>query len=205
MLYTLSKGWSIDRSYLNFTNYQMSDFDNKLEACLAQDNSYIYNKLGIRMCIFASRRPVRRLCVRVLCTGEACVARVTLAVQEAVWCWQYSSRVVIPDLHLHHQRTPSSAHVSKQSISECVTYTQYLWYVTTFRVTFLSVTHHICMDVLCENRSSIQSPALMCSAILTKILLQVHILSNHSDCKFSIPFEVRHRHCFTPTVCVHMK
>ena len=41
--------------------------------------------------------------------------------------------------------------------------------VTTFRVTFLSVTHHVCTYhahtyVLCENRSSIQSLALMRSA-----------------------------------------
>ena len=37
-------------------------------------------KLGIRMPIFASRRPVCRLCMCVLCTGEACVACVTFAV-----------------------------------------------------------------------------------------------------------------------------
>jgi len=41
MLYTWSKGWSIDRSYPNFTNFQMSDIDNKLETCLVQDNSYV--------------------------------------------------------------------------------------------------------------------------------------------------------------------
>jgi len=40
----------------------------------------------------------------------------------------------------------------------------YVWYVTTFCVTFLSMTHHVRIYVLCENRSSIQSLVLMCSA-----------------------------------------
>jgi len=81
---------------------------------------------------------------------------------------RWPHRAIIPDLHLHHQRTPS-AHLSKLSIhvSECVTYGLYLWYVTTFHVTFLSVTHHVRTHVyirtyvLCENRSPIQSLALM--------------------------------------------
>ena len=55
-------------------------------------------------------------------------------------------------------------HPSESSISECVrlcdTHSLYLWYETTFRVTFLSVTHHVCTYVLCENRSSIQSLVL---------------------------------------------
>ena len=52
-------------------------------------------------------------------------------------------------------------------------YGLHLWCVTTFRVTFLSVTHHvrtyvrthIRTYVLCQNRSLIQSLALMRSAI----------------------------------------
>ena len=50
------------------------------------------------------------------------------------------------------------------------TYGLYLWpwvgdtYVTTFHMTFLSVTHHIRTYILCENRSSIQSISLMRSA-----------------------------------------
>jgi len=53
-------------------------------------------------------------------------------------------------------------------VSDCVKHiiTAYtVWYVTTFRVTFLSVTHHVRTYVLSENRSSIQSLALMRSAI----------------------------------------
>jgi len=58
------------------------------------------------------------------------------------------------------------------NVSDCVmhiimAYT--IWYVTTFRVTFLSVTHHVHTHirtyVLGENRSSIQSLALMHSAM----------------------------------------
>jgi len=66
-----------------------------------------------------------------------------------------------------------------------VTYGLYLVFMVCndIRVTFLSVTHHVGTYVhtyvrtyvLCENRSFIQSFVLMRSAILTKILLQVHI------------------------------
>jgi len=55
----------------------------------------------------------------------------------------------------------------------------YLWYATTFRVTFLSVTHghhvrtyvrtHVRTYILCENRASIQSLALMRSAIVLDV------------------------------------
>ena len=59
---------------------------------------------------------------------------------------QWPRRAIIPDLHLHRQRTPS-AHLSELSISECVTidythvfmpmvshmaYTYSIRYVTTF-------------------------------------------------------------------------
>ena len=65
--------------------------------------------------------PVRRLCARVIYSvyavpgaGEARVAHVTFAVGEAVWCFVASKLrwprcAIVPDLHLHHQRTPSSA------------------------------------------------------------------------------------------------
>jgi len=43
-------------------------------------------------------------------------------------------------------------------------------YVMTFCVTFLSVSHHIRMYVHFENRSSIQSLVLMCSANLLEVL-----------------------------------
>jgi len=62
-------------------------------------------------------------------------------------------RAVVPDLHLHRQRTPSSViYLSRAylNVSDCVTHTwprPRPWYVTTFRVTFLSVTHHIRMYV----------------------------------------------------------
>jgi len=58
--------------------------------------------------------------------------------------------------------------LSELSVSECdahMAYT-YAYGMTTFHLTFLSVTHHIRTYVLCETRSSIQSLALMCSAIM---------------------------------------
>ena len=52
-----------------------------------------------------------------------------------------------------------------------------LWYVTTFRVTFQSVTHHVRTHVrtyvLCENRSRIQSLALMRSAIKWACIIEL--------------------------------
>jgi len=77
---------------------------------------------------------------------------------------------------LLHRQYLSRAYLN---VSDCVTHISlhmaglYLWYATTFRVTFLSVTHHVRTYVrthartyvLCENRSPIQSLALMRSAI----------------------------------------
>jgi len=38
------------------------------------------------------------------------MAHVMFAVGEAVWCLaQWSCHAIVPDLHLHRQRTPSSA------------------------------------------------------------------------------------------------
>ena len=85
---------------------------------------------------------------------------------------QWPRCAIIPDLH--RQRTPSIVHdLFESSVSEyvrlCDAHMAYIclsyMYVTTFRVTFLNKTHHIRMHVrtyvLCENRSSIQSFALM--------------------------------------------
>ena len=133
--------------------------------------------LGIRMHIFASRQFADYARMSYVGAGEALVARVTFSVGEASCLvfvvskprWPHCA--VIPNLHLHRQRVLSSEHLSESSISECVrlcdahNYGLYLWYVMTFPVTFLSVTHHICTYILRENRSSIQSLALMCSAI----------------------------------------
>ena len=85
---------------------------------------------------------------------------------------QWPRCAIIPDLH--RQRTLSIVHdLFESSVSEyvrlCDAHMAYIclsyMYVTTFRVTFLNKTHHIRMHVrtyvLCENRSSIQSFALM--------------------------------------------
>ena len=100
-----------------------------------------------------------------------------------------SIQAAMPPLH-HHPRPPSPSpkntvvrDLSELSISECVrlcdahmAYT-YVWYITTFRITFLSVTHHVhtrtYIRILCENRSSIQSLSLMRSAISTQLCLFV--------------------------------
>ena len=117
-------------------------------------------------------------------TGESYMARVTFAVGQprtrrsclvlVVSELRWPRRAVIPSLHLHCQRMLSSAHLFESSISECVglcdarNYSLYhMVYVTLFRMTFLSVTHHVRMSyVLSENRSSIQSLTLMHSATI---------------------------------------
>ena len=100
-------------------------------------------------------------------------------------------RAVIPNLHLHHPWSTTSIWVEHtwmcQSVRPWVgcmyvmTFCVTFWmcqsvrpwvgcmYVTTFCVTFLSVSHHIRMYVHCENRSSIQSLALMRSATIVPI------------------------------------
>ena len=61
-------------------------------------------------------------------------------------------------------------HIRVEHIWMCQTvwrrYRLYLWYATTFLVTFLYVTHHLSTYVFCENRSSLQGLALMRSAII---------------------------------------
>ena len=100
-------------------------------------------------------------------------------------------RAVIPNLHLHHPWSTASIWVEHtwmcQSVRPWVgcmyvmTFCVTFWmcqsvrpwvgcmYVTTFCVTFLSVSHHIRTYVHCENRSSIQSLALMRSATIVPI------------------------------------
>ena len=128
------------------------------------------------MRIFASRQCADYAHASYAGSGEARVARVTFVVGVASCLVFVVSKprwprcAVIPDLHLHRQRTPSSAiYLSRAylSVSDCVTHIwpipsarPCLWYVTTFRVTFLSVTHHVRTHVrtyvLCENRSARQ-------------------------------------------------
>jgi len=135
------------------------------------------------MRIFASRQCAAYARSPYAGAGEARVARLVMF---AVGSLEASCLVFVvskprwprvPDLHLHRQKTPSSAiYLSRAylNVSDCVTHIwpvprPCLWYVSTFRVTFLSVTHHIRTyvrthvrtHVLCENRSSIQSLALM--------------------------------------------
>ena len=124
------------------------------------------------MRIFASRQCADYARASYAGAGEARVARVTFAVGEASCLVFVESKprwprcAVVPDLH--RQRMPSSAiYLSRAylSVSDCVTHIRpiylgatCLWYVTTFRVTFLSVTRHVRTYVLCENRSSISEP-----------------------------------------------
>ena len=70
-------------------------------------------------------------------------------------------------------KNSNQPHLPESNISECVrlcdVHMAYTWvghmYVTTFRMTFLSMTHHVRTYILCENRSLIQSLALMRSAM----------------------------------------
>ena len=88
--------------------------------------------------------PVRRLCAHGCSWG---VYSLVFVVSKPWW----PRRAVIPDLHLHRKEhhphislSWAYPNVSPQIIyAYGVTYSLYLWYVTTFRVTFLSVTHHI--------------------------------------------------------------
>ena len=117
--------------------------------------------LGIRMHIFASRQFADYARMSYVGAGEALVARVTFSVGEASCLvfvvskprWPHCA--VIPNLHLHRQRMPLSAiYLSRAylNMSDCVTHIwpisrPCLWYAMTFRVTFLSVTHHIHMYI----------------------------------------------------------
>ena len=130
--------------------------------------------LGICMCIFASCQCADYVCVSYAGAGAVCMACVTFTIGNrrsylvfVVSKPQWSYCANVPDLHLHRQRTRSTTSIE---ISECVrlcdAHMAYTYGVTTFRVTFLSMTHHVRMYVLCENRSSIQSLALMRLAII---------------------------------------
>ena len=121
--------------------------------------------------------PVHRLCADYACAsyagaGEARVARYVCCRRSClvfVASKQWWPRcTVVPDLRLHQKRMPRHPRSTtsiwvKQTVKR--TYGLHLWYVSTFHVTFPSVTHHVGTYVLCENRSLIQSLVLMCSAI----------------------------------------
>ena len=83
------------------------------------------------MRIFASRQCADYARASYAGAGEARVARVTFAVGEAsclvfvVSKPRWPRYAVVPDLHLHRQRTPSSAiYLSRAylSVSDCVTH-----------------------------------------------------------------------------------
>ena len=129
------------------------------------------------MRIFTSRQiRAQTTCARVLYmrpgAGEARVARVTIVVG-AVFSVCRTQAAMAPLKECCRLRSISESYLN---VSDYVTHTSLhmarlsLWYATTFRVTFLSVTHHVrtCIRtyVLCENRSSIQSLVLMRSAIM---------------------------------------
>ena len=61
----------------------------------------VYIKLGIHVCVFASHQCADYACVSYAGAGEA---RVKFAVGEAPW----PHHTIIPDLHLHRKRAPSS-------------------------------------------------------------------------------------------------
>jgi len=90
-----------------------------------------YVLLGIRMRIFASRQCADYARASYAGAGEARVAR---AVGEASCLVFVVSKprwprcTIVPDLHLHHQRTPSSAiYLSRAylNVSDCVTHIPY--------------------------------------------------------------------------------
>jgi len=84
---------------------------------------HLFNLLGIRMCIFASCHCTDYARASYVGTGagEAHVACVTFAVGGAVW----PCRAIVPDLHLHRQRTPINYIYLSQSylnVSDCLTH-----------------------------------------------------------------------------------
>jgi len=104
--------------------------------------------------------PVRRLCARFLCGcrwGARGTCYVCCRIGEASCLVFVVSKpwwlrcAVVPDLHLHRQSRLRSIWVEHIWVCQTVwrTYGLYLGarpclcYVTTFRVTFLSVTHHV--------------------------------------------------------------
>ena len=102
----------------------------------------VTRNMHVHLCLV----PVCRLCTRGTCYVCCRPRRSCLVFVVTKPRWPRCT--VIPDLHLHCQRALSSTNLSELSISECVRlcdthYGLYLWHVTTFRVTFLSMTHHV--------------------------------------------------------------
>ena len=148
-----------------------------------QTGTLIIHLLGIRMCIFASHQCTDYVCASYMYAGagEARMTHVAFAAWEAVYSIQATMAPLRRrpwPLSQSPKKSLSAINIWVERIWVCQTvwrtYGLYLWYVTTFRVTFLSVTHqvrtyvctHVRTYVLCENGSSIQSLALMRSAII---------------------------------------
>ena len=107
----------------------------------------------------------------------ACTCRTTVEKLFGVCSIQatMARHTLVPDLQLHHQRTPSSVHLS-ECVRLCDTHTcMAVWSMVCNNIprdiperdppcTYACT--HVRTYVLCENRSSIQSLVLMRSAIM---------------------------------------
>ena len=110
-------------------------------------NEYI---LGIRVCIFASHPCACRLCIYGCKWGArgTCYVCCRSCLMFVVSMLRWPHRAIVPDLHLYRHRTLSSViNYLSRAIWICqtvwCTYGLYLCYITTFHITFLSVTHHV--------------------------------------------------------------
>ena len=112
---------------------------------------------------------------------------------------RWPRRTIVPNLHLHRQRMLSSTHLSESSISECVRLCD------AHGLYLAMVCNNILRDIpergpprtyvrtyiLCENRSLIQSLALMYSAIINENLQHAPMAYEESD--YTIVIAVVHR------------
>ena len=131
---------------------------NSMNNWLTHSKSKLFTKnMHVHLCL----APVCRLCARVICAMRVQVRRawhvLRFAVGEASCLVFVVSKprwprcTVVPDLHLHRQRTPSSVIYLSRAYLNVSDYVMHiwpiprpcLWYVTTFRMTFLSVTHRV--------------------------------------------------------------
>jgi len=107
---------------------------------------------------------VRRLCARVICgcgTCYVCCRSCLVFVVSKPW---WPCRAIVPNLHLHHQRMPSSVHVS-ECVGLCDTHMA-VWPMVCKNIPCdiperdpprMYVCTHVRTYVLCENRCSIQN------------------------------------------------